>query len=65
MVTLVCLCMQCAAKLILKGIIIIIVLNHFCYFVTLERELTVAVYAMSCPRNCWVVYYAVLALLLL
>lgn len=63
MVTLLCLCMQCAAKLILKGIII--VLNQFCYFITLERELTVAVHAMFYPRNLWMVYYAVLALLLL
>lgn len=62
MVTLVCLCMQCATKLILKRNIII---NHFCYFISLETELTVAVCAMFYPRNCWVVYYAVLALLLL
>lgn len=63
MVTLVCLLMQCAPQLILKRIIIII--SHFCYFVSTEAELTVAVRAMFYPRNCWLVYYAVLALLLL
>lgn len=60
MVTLVCLCMWCAAKLILKGII-----NHFCNFISLETEVPGALHAIFYPRNCWLVYHAVLALLLL